>query len=91
MSFPIFTHQDEGRFVATLVGVPEVRVSAPTRDAALVEMKAVLLQRMSQGEIVFVDAEPEGILAIAGKYRDDPTLQDICDEIYGQRDAEPKV
>ena len=90
MSFPIFVHQDNGHFVATLVGSPDVRVTAPTRESALADMKTVLQQRMSQGEIVLLDLEPEGILAMAGKYRDDPTLQDICAEIYRQRDAEPK-
>ena len=90
MSFPVFINQDNGHFVATLVGVPEVRVTAPSREIALAEMRVILQQRMSQGELVFLDLEPEGILAMAGKYRDDPTIQDICDEIYRERDAEPK-
>jgi hypothetical protein len=91
MAFPIFIHQDNGHFVATLVGVPEVRVSAPTRDAALAQMQTELRQRMACGEIVFLELpQPGGIMAIAGKYRDDPTLADIRDEIYRQRDAEPK-
>ncbi len=90
MSFPVFINQDNGHFVATLVGSPDVRVTAPSRESALAEMRLVLKQRMSQGELVFLDLEPEGILAMAGKYRDDPTIQDICDEIYRERDAEPK-
>lgn len=90
MSFPVFIHQDNGHYVATLVGVPDVRVTALTRDAALAEMQTALEKHAADGELVFLNLPPKGIMALAGKYRDDPTLQDICDEIYRNRDAEPK-
>ena len=90
MSFPIFIHQDNGHFVATLLGAPEVQVTAPTRESALAQMQSVLDQRFSVGELVFLEVPRKGIMAIAGKYRDDPTLKDIRDEIYRERDAEPK-
>lgn len=90
MTFPIFIHQDNGHFIATLVGAPDVRVSASTRENALAEMQTVLDRRFSQGELVFLDVPSEGILAAAGKYRDDPFLAGICAEIYRERDAEPK-
>ncbi len=90
MPFPIYIQKDNGFFVATLLGVPDVRVTASTRENALAEMQTVLDQRFSQGELVFLDVPSEGILAAAGKYRDYPFLLDICEEIYRQRDAEPK-
>ena len=91
MSFPIFVHQDNGHFVATLVGVPEVSVTAPTREAALAEMQASLQRRVSCGEIVFLDVPAKkGVMAFAGKYRDDESLTEICEEAYRRRDAEPK-
>ena len=90
MSFPVFIHQDNGHFVATLVGSPEVRVSAPTRDAALAEMRSVLDKRFAMGELVFLEVPSEGILAAAGEFRDDPFLTEIREEAYRQRDAEPK-
>lgn len=90
MSFPVFIHRDNGTFVATLLGAPDVRVSAATRDAALTEMQRILDQRYSAGELVFLDVPSEGILAAAGSYRDDPFLADIRDETYRERDAEPK-
>jgi hypothetical protein len=92
MSFPVFIHQDNGHFVATLLGAPDVRVTGPTREDALTKMQAALEQRVLVGEIVFLDVPPEeeGIMASAGKYRDDPTLADIRAEIYRERDAEPK-
>jgi hypothetical protein len=91
MSFPIFVQKDNGQYMATLVGVPDVRVSAPTREGAIAQMQAALDQRYSAGEIVFLDVPArQGIMALAGKYRDDPTLDDIVEEIYRARDAEPK-
>src|SRR5438309_1715602 len=90
MAIPVFIDQDNGKFVATLVGSPEVRVSAPTREAALAQMQTVLQERMSQGNLVLLEVAREGIMAIAGKYKDDPFLTEIREEIYRQRDAEPK-
>jgi len=91
MAFPIFIHQDNGHFVATLLGAPDVRVESMTRDGALADMQIALEKRFAQGELVFLDVPQKcGILAMAGKYRDDPTLADIREEIYRQRDAEPK-
>jgi hypothetical protein len=91
MAFPILIHQENGHIVATLLGAPEVRVEATTREAALAQMRTTLQTRMSVGELVFLDMpEEEGILAAAGTYKDDPALLEICEEIYRQRDAEPK-
>ena len=90
MSFPIFIHQDNGHFVATLVGEPEMRVTASTRAGALASMQSMLEQRFTHGELVFLDLPKKGVLSFAGKYKDDPTLSEICDEIYRARDAEPK-
>ena len=90
-AFPILIHQDNGHYVATLLGAPDVRAEAMTREGALADMQCILEKRVAQGELAFLEvSEKLGIMAIAGKYRDDPTLADIRDEIYRQRDAEPK-
>lgn len=91
MSFPIFVQQDNGQFTATLLGAPELQVSAPTRNEALARMQAALERRCAAGELVFLDVPArKGVLAFAGKYADDESLREICDEIYRLRDAEPK-
>jgi hypothetical protein len=76
--------------VATLVGSPDVRVSAPTREEALAEIRTILQTRVRHGDLVFVETPLEGIAAFAGKYRDDPSLTQIREYIYLARDAEPK-
>ena len=90
MSLPVFIHQDDGHFVATLVGSPDVRVSAPTREEALAEIQTILQARVLHGDLVFVETPRQGIAAFAGKYRDDPSLTQIREDIYLARDAEPK-
>lgn len=91
MTFPILIHQENGHYVATLLGATDVRVESATREAALDQMRSTLSARMSMGELVFLDVpDEEGILGAAGTYKDDPFLADIRDEIYRQRDAEPK-
>jgi hypothetical protein len=90
MSLPVFIHQDNGHFVATLVGWPDVRVSAPTRAEALAEIQTMLQARVLHGDLVFVETPPQGVAAFAGKYRDDPSLTQIREDIYLARDAEPK-
>jgi hypothetical protein len=90
MSLPVFLHQDNGHFVATLVGSPDVRVSAPTREEALAELQTILQTRVLHGDLVFVETPLQGIAALSGKYRDDPSLAQIREDIYLARDAEPK-
>ncbi|MBI3821268.1 MAG: hypothetical protein HY289_01150 [Planctomycetes bacterium] len=53
-------------------------------------MQSVLDQRFADGELVYLDVPSEGILAAAGTYRDDPFIADIREQIYRERDAEPK-
>ncbi len=90
MSLPVFIHQDNAHFVATLVGSPDVRVSAPTREEALAEIRTILQARVLHRDLVFVETPHQGIAAFAGKYRDDPSLTQIREDIYQARDAEPK-
>lgn len=91
MPYPVAVRQENGRYVATLLGAPELRAEGATREAALAQLQALLQERVARGELVSMEVEPKsGVLAIAGKYRDDPTLAEMCAEIYRERDAEPK-
>ena len=45
-------------------------------------------KRVQQGELVALEIGRKGLAGLFGKYRDDPTLQDICDEAYRERDAD---
>ena len=88
MNFSVMVHSAHGQFEATLVGAPEVRATAPTRAEALAALETVIEKRVEQGELVTLQIGRKGLAGLFGKYRDDPTLQDICDEAYKERDAD---
>ncbi len=88
MMFPVLVQPTNGQFAATLVGAPDVRATAPTRDEALAALEAAIEARIVQGELVALEVGPEGVARLAGRYRDDPTLREICVEAYRQRDTE---
>ena len=88
MTFPVFVEAGQGRFTAQLVGAPAVQVVGPTRDQALAGLRAAIQERVRTGELTSVEIEPLGISDLAGTYRDDPTLREICAEAYRLRDAE---
>lgn len=88
MTFPVLVEPREGQFSAQLVGAPDVRVVGPTRDQALDGLRAAIQDRIRAGELTSVEVEPFGISDLAGTYRDDPMLREICEEAYRFRDAE---
>ena len=69
---------------------PEVRSVAPSRDEAIAALKSQIAGRIAQGELFSVEIEAGGVSRLAGKYADDPTLREICSEVYEQRDAEAR-
>jgi hypothetical protein len=88
MSFSVMVHPAAGAFEATLVGAPDVRATAATRTEALLALETVIEKRVQTGELVTLDIGRKGLSGLFGKYKDDPTLQDICDQAYRERDAD---
>jgi hypothetical protein len=88
VTFPILVEPHNGQFSAQLVGEQSIRFIRPTREDAISAIEAELQQRVLRGELISVEVAKTGALAVAGKFTDDPTLQDICDEIYAQRDRQ---
>ena len=88
MTFPVLIESSNGQFAAALVGAPTIRAVGPTRDAALAALHTELAQRLARGELVSLELAPPGVSGLAGTYRTDPTLRDICTEAYRTRDTE---
>ena len=91
MAFPVLIEHCDGQFAATLVGVPTSRVVGSTRAEVLAALQADLTQRLARGELVALEPAPTGVSGLAGAYRTDPTLREICREAYRLRDAEPQA
>lgn len=88
MTCPIIVEPADDQFTASLAGVGHVRATAPTREQAIVALREELDARVKRGELVFIDLSPIGVSSLAGKFADDPTLRDICEQAYRERDAE---
>ena len=88
MTFPVIVHSTAGQFEASLVGAPEVSATATTRDEALAKLELAISRRLDQGELVALEVRRRGLAGLFGKFRDDPTLREICAEAYKERDAE---
>ena len=90
MTFSVHVEPWEGRFAATLVGAPEVRVVAPTRNEAVAELRTKIAQSVAQGALLSVEVAACGIADLAGKYADDPCIRQMCADAYQRRDAEAR-
>ena len=88
MTFPVIVHPSNGQFEAALVGAPDVRATASTREAALAALESAIAERLDQGELVALEVRRRGLTGLFGKYRDDPTLREICETAYKERDAD---
>ena len=71
-----------------LIGAPDMRAQAPTRDAALLELRRVVLQHIDKGDITSLDIPSGAVTDYIGCFADDPSLDEICDDAYRQRDSE---
>jgi hypothetical protein len=88
MTFPVMVHPSNGQFEAALVGAPDVRALASTREEALAALESAIATRLDQGELVALEIRRHGLAGLFGKYREDPTLRQICETAYKERDAD---
>jgi hypothetical protein len=88
MNFSVLVEAVDGQFAASLVGAPGVRVVKDDRVEAISGLKAEIQHRVALGELLSLEIDTVGISSLVGKYADDPTLSQICDEAYQLRDAE---
>src|SRR5258708_7785081 len=88
MTFPVFVHPSDGQFEAALVGAPDARATASTREEALATLASAIAKQLDEGELVALEVRRRGLAGLFGKYRDDPTLREICEAAYQDRDGD---
>jgi len=89
MDFPIQIEQTNGSVTAFVLGNPHIRAVAPTRAEAVNALRTEIRKHLAAGDLSFVSVPSTGVSTFGGLFKDDPTLQEIIDEIYRRRDAEP--
>lgn len=86
MTVPVWIEQSNGIFTATVLGAPGLRGVADSRDKAVAALRGEVEVRLSAGELLMMDVEPEGITPLFGRYKGDPSLREIAADIYRERD-----
>ena len=88
MSLAILVEQSGADYSASVPGIPQMRFVRPSRADAVVALEAEIRRRVQAGELLPIELTAGGVTNLAGLFRDDPTLAEICDEAYRLRDAE---
>lgn len=88
MTFPVLIRATNGQFSASLVGSPEPGCIGSSKEEAVAALRQKLAEKVKAGELVNLELTTVGVSDLAGRFADDPTLRDICDDIYRQRDAD---
>jgi hypothetical protein len=88
MTLAILVEQSGTDFSASVPGIPQMKFVRQSRADAVVALEAEIRRRTQAGELLPIELTAGGVTNLAGMFRDDPTLSDICDEAYRLRDAE---
>lgn len=88
MKFAVLLTPENGHFTAALVGAPEVRVTGGSRELALNALSEQISRRVADGELTTLEVPVGNLSRVAGRFADDPTLEDICDDAYRARNAD---
>jgi hypothetical protein len=75
-----------GQFTAQAVGIPEARVTAATKEQAIQQVRGLLAEWLSGGQLVPVEVPEENpLLKWAGHAKDDPDFDLYLEEIRRYR------
>ncbi|MBS0266357.1 MAG: hypothetical protein JSS02_30785 [Planctomycetes bacterium] len=77
-----------GQYRASVVGLATLEAVRPTRDEAIAALESQLAVMVEAGELIDIEIGKRGLSGLAGKFRDDLVLRDICAEICQTRDAD---
>lgn len=96
MRYPVQIEQQNGHYHASVVTVPTLTKTAPTRAEVLRLIQDALLEYVQHTEIVYVEIPTADVaapatdhwLTTAGIFADDPTLLPMLEEVYASRDPE---
>lgn len=75
-------------FTATVLGWPDLQITASTRDEALQNIRQAVKDRLSKSELITVDIDHESgdpWVKFAGMWADDPYFDEFLAEIAAYR------
>jgi hypothetical protein len=80
--FIIVRPEPAGQYTAQAVGIPEIKATSSSREVAIQNVQAALLQSLASGQLVPVELPEENpLLRWYGKDKDDPYFEEYLEEI----------
>jgi len=78
MTYDVLVKRANGRFTATVLGLPDCTVEAPTRAEAIRRARAAVAKVVAEGELVQIEVTPptptRPLSSFAGMWEDDETF-----------------
>jgi hypothetical protein len=83
--------EPEGQFTAELLGAPDIRATAATREQAIEQVRALLQEQVDLGSIAAIEIpRRNSLMEFAGMWKDDPTFDNYLEEIRKFREEEDR-
>jgi hypothetical protein len=83
--------EPEGQFTADILGAPDIRATAATREEAIEQVRALLQYQVNLGSIVALEIpRRDPVMEFAGHLKDDPDFDLYVEEIRKFREEEDR-
>lgn len=97
MNISVFVEsQEDKRYCATCLTLPGFVAEAATREEALEQMRVLVQQQLSRGELVHLEVplqgEPQTRKSLGGMWKDHPDIDEVVENMLEYRrqvDADP--
>ena len=89
--------QSPRKYEATLLSWPSLRSEAATKEEALTQIRAAIVEWLAGGEIIEMDIPgtapvlASGYAETFGMFKDDPTFDEFIHEVNRYREARNKI
>jgi predicted RNase H-like HicB family nuclease len=88
VNYSVLIEEKEGGYQATVWGLPDCQVFAPTREDAIENLNELVNTRLQNIEIITAEIKQPSQhpwMKFAGKYKDDPQFDDMLADIEAYR------
>lgn len=89
VNYSIIIEEKEGRYTATVWGLPECKSSASTKEEAIQNLYEIVNTRLQNAEIIMAEIEAPSKqnpwMEFAGMYEDNPLFDEVISNIAAYR------
>jgi len=89
MTYDVLVRRTSSHFMATVLGLPDCTVEAPTRVEAIQRARAAAAKFIAEGELVQIEVGPptpaRPLSSFAGMWADDETFDEFAEAMAAYR------